>query len=250
MDIERWKQVDSLLQSVLERRSEDREAFLRQACAGDESLECEVLTPVMEADAPEVQGSLAGKIISDTTLSRSWALANGRGLESARQAPHPDFNHLSAGCCHRPLPLAISHLSWASGGCGPGSLCSAYRRLRPLVSEAYSSRNIARRTVYDHLPSVDVLDRSDTRLASLRSPGAEGLDKLPLSVERRKHRDCLIVAELETPSRLAMLSRSRLCLPRQYSSRDADFSFPISGTALCPGDHKPKLGKRLSPSSR
>jgi hypothetical protein len=38
MDSERWKQVDSLLQSVLERPPEEREAFLRHACAGDEAL--------------------------------------------------------------------------------------------------------------------------------------------------------------------------------------------------------------------
>ena len=42
MDSERWKQVDSLLQSVLDRPFEEREAFLRQACAGDETLEREV----------------------------------------------------------------------------------------------------------------------------------------------------------------------------------------------------------------
>jgi Tol biopolymer transport system component len=78
MDVERWKQVDSLLQSVLERRSEERDAFLRQACAGDESLENEVRslmtlegkagsflrTPVMEAVAPEYSGSLVGRTIS------------------------------------------------------------------------------------------------------------------------------------------------------------------------------------------
>ena len=42
MDSERWKQVDSLLQSVLERPPEDREAFLRHACSGDQALEREV----------------------------------------------------------------------------------------------------------------------------------------------------------------------------------------------------------------
>ncbi len=42
MDSERWKQVDSLLQSVLERPPEERDAFLRHACAGDEALEREV----------------------------------------------------------------------------------------------------------------------------------------------------------------------------------------------------------------
>ncbi len=39
MDLDRWKQLDSLLQSVLERPLEERDAFLRQACAGDEPLE-------------------------------------------------------------------------------------------------------------------------------------------------------------------------------------------------------------------
>src|SRR6202453_3890610 len=42
MDSDRWKQVDSLLQSVLERPIEERDAFLRHACAGDETLEREV----------------------------------------------------------------------------------------------------------------------------------------------------------------------------------------------------------------
>ena len=39
MDLDHWKQLDSLLQSVLERPLEERDAFLRQACAGDEPLE-------------------------------------------------------------------------------------------------------------------------------------------------------------------------------------------------------------------
>jgi serine/threonine protein kinase len=42
MDSERWKQVDDVLQSVLDRPPEEREAFLRNACAGDEALEREV----------------------------------------------------------------------------------------------------------------------------------------------------------------------------------------------------------------
>ena len=42
MDSERWKQVDRLLQSVLERPPEERDAFLRNACAADEQLEREV----------------------------------------------------------------------------------------------------------------------------------------------------------------------------------------------------------------
>src|ERR1035441_2687723 len=42
MDSDRWKQVDSLLQSVLERPPEERDAFLRNACAADQALEREV----------------------------------------------------------------------------------------------------------------------------------------------------------------------------------------------------------------
>ena len=42
MDSNRWKQVDNLLQAVLERPPAERDAFLRQACAGDEALEREV----------------------------------------------------------------------------------------------------------------------------------------------------------------------------------------------------------------
>src|ERR1700691_5328326 len=42
MHPERWKQVDDVLQSVLDRAPEERDAFLRQACAGDQALEREV----------------------------------------------------------------------------------------------------------------------------------------------------------------------------------------------------------------
>jgi len=42
MDPERWKQVEGVLQSVLDRAPEERDSFLHQACAGDEGLESEV----------------------------------------------------------------------------------------------------------------------------------------------------------------------------------------------------------------
>jgi len=42
MDSDRWQQVDDVLQSVLDRAPEERDAFLRYACAGDEALEREV----------------------------------------------------------------------------------------------------------------------------------------------------------------------------------------------------------------
>ncbi len=42
MDPQQWKQVDNLLHLALDRPPEDRDAFLRQACKGDEALEREV----------------------------------------------------------------------------------------------------------------------------------------------------------------------------------------------------------------
>ena len=42
MNPKRWKQIENLLQSVLELPIENREAFLRQACSADEALEREV----------------------------------------------------------------------------------------------------------------------------------------------------------------------------------------------------------------
>ncbi len=79
MDSERWKQVDSVLQSVMDRAPAERDAFLRQACAGDETLEREVRSlltsdekagrflenPAMEVAARTIAAaSLTGQTIS------------------------------------------------------------------------------------------------------------------------------------------------------------------------------------------
>jgi len=42
MDSDRFRQVDDLLQAVLERRPDEREAFLRHASESDEALAREV----------------------------------------------------------------------------------------------------------------------------------------------------------------------------------------------------------------
>jgi eukaryotic-like serine/threonine-protein kinase len=41
MDSEKWKQLDKVLHGALQRPSEEREAFLREACAGNKGLERE-----------------------------------------------------------------------------------------------------------------------------------------------------------------------------------------------------------------
>ena len=42
MKSERWQQIDNLLEAALERKESERSAFLKEACAGDESLQEEV----------------------------------------------------------------------------------------------------------------------------------------------------------------------------------------------------------------
>src|SRR5687767_15157517 len=42
MDPQEWNRVDDLLGAALKRAPEEREAFLRQACEGEEQLEREV----------------------------------------------------------------------------------------------------------------------------------------------------------------------------------------------------------------
>src|ERR1700724_1561261 len=84
MDATRWKQIDKLLQAVLDHPPAEREVFLRHACAGDEALEREVRSlmasqqeagsflesPAMEVAAraiageQESPGSLTGQAFS------------------------------------------------------------------------------------------------------------------------------------------------------------------------------------------
>ena len=54
MEPERWKQIEAVLQSAMDRAPEERDAFLRAACAGDADLEREVRS-LLRADGPAQQ---------------------------------------------------------------------------------------------------------------------------------------------------------------------------------------------------
>ena len=76
MDREQWKRRDNILHEVLQRSPEERDAFLRQACAGDEALEREVRSflnfqdetrSFLDSPAIEVAArALAGEPTEDT----------------------------------------------------------------------------------------------------------------------------------------------------------------------------------------
>ena len=73
MDPDRWKQVDNLLQAVLERPPQERDDFLHRACGGDQELESEVQSLLsseqqarsfLESPAIEVVHELGTTVIS------------------------------------------------------------------------------------------------------------------------------------------------------------------------------------------
>src|SRR5881296_3451536 len=80
MDSDRWKQVEDVLQSVLDRAPEERDAFLRYACAGDEALEREVRSLLTS----ERQ---AGKFLEDPAIQvAARALAGQQGKSTEESA--------------------------------------------------------------------------------------------------------------------------------------------------------------------
>jgi serine/threonine protein kinase/tetratricopeptide (TPR) repeat protein len=86
MHPERWKHVDDVLQSALDRAPEERDAFLRQACAGDQALEREVrslLTHEQSAerfmDRPAME--IAARAIADSGFPAGHAISHYRIVE-------------------------------------------------------------------------------------------------------------------------------------------------------------------------
>lgn len=70
MDAEQWKQLDDLLHAALKRPAEERDAFLREACAGNEGLEREARSLLtleqkaggfLEQPAVEMAAQVAGR---------------------------------------------------------------------------------------------------------------------------------------------------------------------------------------------
>src|ERR1039457_3170607 len=80
MNSDRWKQIDNLLQAALERPPEERDAFLRHACAGDKALEREVrslLTSQQQAgsflESPAIEVAARALVLQQSNDARESA---------------------------------------------------------------------------------------------------------------------------------------------------------------------------------
>ena len=82
MDPQRFRQVDNLLQSVLERSPAERDAFLHAACAGDEALEREVRSLLRS------QQEAGGFLESPAIEAAAWAVA----LDQIQQTPEASLS--------------------------------------------------------------------------------------------------------------------------------------------------------------
>jgi serine/threonine protein kinase len=90
MDRERWKQVDNLLLQALERPAEERETFLRSACAGDDGLHREVKSLLAKTDqAGSFLESPAIEVAAES-LAKDELFSNSRNpeLESGAMIAH------------------------------------------------------------------------------------------------------------------------------------------------------------------
>jgi Tol biopolymer transport system component/predicted Ser/Thr protein kinase len=79
MDSERWKQVDDVLQSALDRAPGERDAFLRSACAGDETLEREVRSLLTSEEA-------AGRFLESPAMEVAAEALARRQREDAQES--------------------------------------------------------------------------------------------------------------------------------------------------------------------
>jgi serine/threonine protein kinase/tetratricopeptide (TPR) repeat protein len=95
MDPKRWKQVDDLFQSALDHAPADRDSFLREACAGDDSLEREVRSLLSREG--EAQAFLARPAIENAAMSLAAEDSGGLDLTGRMTGRYRVIGQLGSG---------------------------------------------------------------------------------------------------------------------------------------------------------
>jgi serine/threonine protein kinase/tetratricopeptide (TPR) repeat protein len=208
MESDRWKQVDDLLQSVLERLPEDRDGYLRQACAGDEALEREVRSllaleeqagsflenPAIEVaaraialqtkDAQESAGSLTGQTISHYRILDKLG-AGGMGVvykaEDIRLHRFVALKFLPDEIARDPRALSrFEREARAASALNHANICTIYEveehdRQPVIVMELLEGETLKERIREKPIPTDELLDFGIQTSDALEAAHAQGI---------------------------------------------------------------------------
>jgi serine/threonine protein kinase/Tol biopolymer transport system component len=95
MTPERWKQIDQLLDSALQREASQRPAFLEQACAGDEELRREVESLLAHKDKEQAQSFI--EVPALEAAAKGLAVGHHESLVGRRLGPYKIHSLLGVG---------------------------------------------------------------------------------------------------------------------------------------------------------
>jgi tetratricopeptide (TPR) repeat protein len=196
MNSERWKQVEGVLQSVLDREPAERDAFLRHSCAGDDALEREVRSlltseeqagrflenPALEVAAralarrqnqerPEIPESLIGRTISHYRIAGELG-SGGMGVvykaEDLRLQRFVALKFLSDEFARDPTALnRFGREARAASGLNHPNICTIYD-----IGEQDGSSFIA----MEHLEGVTLKERIGGRPLEMNTLLGIGLE--------------------------------------------------------------------------
>jgi Tol biopolymer transport system component len=66
MSPDRWRRIEAIFEVARTRPERDRDAYVREACAGDESLRCEIMSLLEQPSAAFLDGAAGGLATSDS----------------------------------------------------------------------------------------------------------------------------------------------------------------------------------------